>query len=99
MPLTHSVATDDDAIAEPHPKVCANHSQVRPESFAEALSTAAKRHALAAGKALAIHSHQEESQGQFAPTHLEDSLLDLAVLDLDLQLHNVPARRCTDEAW
>ena len=76
LPLSHSVVKEDDAIAEPQPKVCRGGRWV-------------------IGGARPSRCSAEGAGGE----HLEDGLLNLAVLaDLHLQPHHVAARRSTDQA-
>ena len=85
LPFSHSVAYDELAIAEPHPNVCEEKRACGAVRWGGALC---RRGAGARG---------DSGSGGRAGAHLEHRVLDFAILDAHLQLHDIPARRGADQ--
>ena len=83
FPFSHSVAYDELAIAEPHPNVC---EERRGETCGAVLARGCGR------------GRGDSRSGGRADAHLKHRVLDLAILDAHLQLHDVPTRRGADQA-
>ena len=87
LPFSHSVAYDELAIAEPHPNVCEQRAQPCVPCGG------AVRFAGGCGR-----GRGDSGSGGRADAHLEHRVLDPAILDAHLQLHDVPACRGADQA-
>ena len=83
FPFSHSVAYDELAIAAPHPNVC---EERRGETCGAVLARGCGR------------GRGDSRSGGRADVHLKHRVLDLAILDAHLQLHDVPAFGGADDA-